>query len=233
MQLFYTTEIVRDELFLRDEELHHASKVLRLKEKDTIHATDGLGNLYTANILSITKKELVANISAKEFQSAEEYAHIAVAPTKNADRIEWFVEKAVEIGIKSIFLIDCKHGEKKKINEERLQKKVLSAMKQSMGVWLPKIQSLQPFGSFIKEIASHEVSKFIAYVDFENSVHLKDKLEKGKDNLVLIGPEGDFSREELDLAFAAGFQKVSLGRKRLRTETAALAACHIINLANE
>lgn len=233
MQLFYTTEIVQDELFLRDEELHHASKVLRLKERDTIHATDGMGNLYTANILSITKKELVANISAKEFQAAEEYAHIAVAPTKNADRIEWFVEKAVEIGIKSIFLIDCKHGEKKKINEERLQKKVLSAMKQSMGVWLPQIQSLQPFGSFIKEISNQEMGKFIAYVDFDNPVHLKDKLEKGKDSLVLIGPEGDFSREELDLAFAAGFQKISLGRKRLRTETAALAACHIIHLANE
>ena len=156
--------------------------------------------------------------------------HIAISPTKNADRIEWFVEKAVEFGIDEITLLECDHTERQHINIDRLEKVAISAMKQSLKAKLPSIHSLTSFRNLTHDAKALE--KYIAHVDSENPIQLKNLVARGSSYLVLIGPEGDFSREELTLAKSLGFKKISLGPSRLRTETAGLAACHILNLAN-
>ena len=156
--------------------------------------------------------------------------HIAISPTKNADRIEWFVEKAVELGIDEITLLECDHTERQHLKIDRLEKMAISAMKQSLKAKLPVIHPLTSFRNIVHTAGS--VEKYIAHVDNENPNQLKNLIAAGSSYLVLIGPEGDFSDEELTLAENQGFKKISLGPSRLRTETAGLAACHILNLAN-
>ncbi len=155
--------------------------------------------------------------------------HIAIAPTKNTDRIEWFVEKAVELGVDRISFILCSNSERKSLKSDRLERLAISAMKQSWQAWLPQLTPMLPFKDVL---ASAATQKFIAFVDIQNPIHLKAAARPGGEALVLIGPEGDFSQAELQNALDHGFQKVSLGSNRLRTETAGLAACHILNLIN-
>ena len=180
---------------------------------------------------------LIPNSASSQFRSRygkkikDIHIHVAIAPTKNIDRLEWFVEKSVELGVDHISLLQCDHSERNKLNQERLVKKAISAMKQSLKYTLPAIHALQPFSSFVRSAKAS--LKFIAYVDEDISTHLKDSAPKDCDYLVLIGPEGDFSKKEIDLATAQGFKPVSLGKSRLRTETAGLAALHILNLIND
>jgi len=156
--------------------------------------------------------------------------HIAISPTKNADRIEWFVEKAVELGIDEITLLECDRTERQHLKVDRLEKMAISAMKQSLKARLPLIHPLTGFRDIVQ--TPRYAEKYIAHVDNENQNQLKNLIAAGTSYLVLIGPEGDFSDEELTLAENQGFKKISLGPSRLRTETAGLAACHILNLAN-
>ena len=169
--------------------------------------------------------ELLENHPEHPFRT---FRHLVIAPTKNMDRMEWLVEKATEIGIDRISLIKCSNSERTVVKTDRLIKKAVSAMKQSLKATLPQIDELVSFKEFVKKESAHK--KFIAYVDFDNPVELQTLIHPGEANTVLIGPEGDFSPEELQLATDNGYQKVSLGTSRLRTETAGLAAVHLLNL---
>ncbi|MFM9840047.1 MAG: 16S rRNA (uracil(1498)-N(3))-methyltransferase [Cyclobacteriaceae bacterium] len=230
MNLFYQPHIADGILNLNAEESRHAIKVLRMVKGDALHLTDGKGFFYTAQITEADAKKCSFEIIDKKQSPKRDYQiHIAIAPTKNADRMEWFVEKATEIGIDKISFILCRNSERKTINLDRIEKIAISAMKQSGQAWLPKVSSIVPFN----EVLKHNVSqKFIAFVDEKNTNHLKSVAKSNGNYLVLVGPEGDFSQEELNLALENNFKKVSLGNNRLRTETAGLVACQVLNLIN-
>ncbi len=225
MQLFYTPDINGNHYVLPEVESKHAVRVLRLTEGDTIHLIDGKGGFYTAKLSEANAKRCSVEVISKvsEYNKRSNYLHIAVAPTKNIDRIEWFLEKATEIGIDEITPILCQHSERKVIKPERLEKIIVSAMKQSLKAYLPKLNPLTPISNILKTEVSG--GKFIAHCYEQDKKQLKEELQQSS-NLILIGPEGDFSEEELELALERSFVPVSLGNSRLRTETAALAACH-------
>lgn len=197
---------------------------------DVLQLTDGKGTLAVAKIKSISKNDCFCElVESKIIPSRNYFIHLAIAPTKNSDRMEWMLEKCVELGLDKISLITTQYSERKKVNMERLHKIAVAAMKQSQQAWLPLIEDNLPF----KKILNCEAEqKFMAHVDINNPHHLKNLATAQKKYLILIGPEGDFSGEEVEAALHAGFQKVSLGNNRLRTETAGLASCHILNLIN-
>lgn len=230
MNLFYLPKISEGINHLDQEESHHVVKVLRKLVGDELTITDGKGMLYQVTINTADPKKCLFDIVTKKEQpKRNHYTHIAIAPTKNADRIEWFVEKAVEIGIDEISFMLCQTSERKTINLDRVEKIAISAMKQSQQAWLPKLNPMLPFKDLLQNSSSQ---KFIGFVDSSNPTHLKNAAKPKNSYLVLIGPEGDFSNEELTSAIENGFEKISLGANRLRTETAGLVACHIFHLLN-
>ena len=233
MQLFYIPEVSGKIITLDPTESKHAVKVLRLSKGDSVQIVDGKGGFYEAEILEDNPKscQLTVLRSEKEFGKKNFKLHVAIAPTKNIDRFEWFLEKATEIGIDEITPILSEHSERKVIKAERLKKILVAAMKQSVKAYLPVLHELRTF----KELISNSVfeKKFIAHCNEGEKEHLKNKIKKNEDILIFIGPEGDFSPEEVELAKANGFQEISLGNSRLRTETAGVVACHIVNLVNE
>lgn len=230
LNIFYQPLIPDGVLQLDEEESRHCIKVLRKRKGDEIRIIDGRGNFYDAVIASDTTP-CKFEIKQKYPEPSRLYkVTVAISPTKNSDRIEWFVEKAVELGIDAIILMECKNTERSHIKTDRLKKVAVSAMKQSIKAWLPDISGLSSFKDVIN--SSKGSDGFIAFVDPSNPAHLKDAVKPNTDCIVLIGPEGDFTSEELSFALSNGFRKVSLGKSRLRTETAGLAACHIINLVN-
>lgn len=235
MQLYFIAPIavpVPCQINLDSEESFHCIKVLRMKVGETIHLTDGIGNLYEGQILAQDTKSCPVMLTSvkPDFGKRPFRLHLAVAPTKNMARFEWFLEKATEIGIDEITPLICEHSERVQIRIDRLQKIILSAAKQSLKTYLPVLHEAIKFDDFIK--LDHHASRFVAYVEEHQPINLKVAYQQG-DCTVLIGPEGDFSRKEMDLATKSGFNPVSLGPSRLRTETAAIVACHTINIANE
>jgi 16S rRNA (uracil1498-N3)-methyltransferase len=232
MNLFYQPGIQDGVLYLDGDESRHCVKVLRHKAGDSISITDGHGFFYHAVITKADADQCFFDIRHRtEAQPRNYFIHIAISPTKNSDRIEWFVEKATELGVDKITLIDCKNTERGFVKTDRLKKVAVSAMKQSIKAVLPVIedQLLQ-----FTEVAENcqEQEKCIAFVDPGNPLHLKDAVAQRSSYCLLIGPEGDFSREELKTATDLGFTKVSLGPSRLRTETAGVVGCHVLNLVN-
>jgi 16S rRNA (uracil1498-N3)-methyltransferase len=197
-----------------------------------MHFTDGIGNLYEGQLLTQEAKGCGVMLLTVETEYGKRpfNLHLAVAPTKNTARFEWFLEKATEIGIDEITPLICTHSERVQIKTDRLQKIVLSAAKQSIKAYLPIVNEPMKFTDFIK--LGHPEARFVAYVEEKQPIHLKAAYHHG-DCTILIGPEGDFSKAEMDLAISNRFKPVSLGPARLRTETAAIVACHIINLLNE
>jgi 16S rRNA (uracil1498-N3)-methyltransferase len=232
LQLYYTYKIESGFAFLDEEEYIHVVKTLRKKLGDKLQLMDGKGTFYEAEICEIGKKELKLRIlnRREELLSWDFDIHLAVAPTKNIDRTEWMLEKCVEIGINSFTPILCRHSERKQIRTDRLEKIVLSAAKQSQKSVLPKINDLTGFDKFVRESKADQ--KFIAHCHTSDLVELKNVFTQnaGSSVLVLIGPEGDFSPEEVSLALSNGFTAVNLGKSRLRTETAGLVACHTVQL---
>lgn len=229
MQLFYQPELARGADYLTEEESRHAVKVLRLAQGAVLDLTDGQGHFYKAKITEAHQKKCRLEITSQSTVPAHPvYRHLAIAPTKNIDRLEWFVEKAVEFGVDRISPIICDHSERRVVKTDRLKKKAISAMKQSLKAWCPQIDEPQPFNQFIAKTEGG--NRFMAYVDEQNPVMLKDEIKSTGSHLVLIGPEGDFSDREVDMAQASGYKKVSLGTSRLRTETAGIAAVHLLNL---
>ncbi len=231
MRLFYQPNINKGDLFLDSEESRHCIKVLRMNKGDTITVIDGSGSSFDCQITAANPRKCLLSIEKENKpNSAKINIHIAIAPTKNIDRMEWFVEKCVELGISTISFISTDQSERKVIKPERLERKAISAMKQSRNFAMPDISEIQPFHQFVTSIDSTQ--KYIAYVDETNNDHLFDLVVKGEDCLILIGPEGDFTKSEIDLALSSGFKPASLGESRLRTETAGISACQIINLRN-
>jgi 16S rRNA (uracil1498-N3)-methyltransferase len=203
-----------------------------MQKGDKIHLTDGYGNLYEGELLAQDAKNcpvMLLNVTT-EVGKRSFRLHLAVAPTKNIARFEWFLEKATEIGIDEITPLICEHSERVQVRTDRLQKIILSAAKQSLKTYLPVLHEPVKFNDFVK--MNHTPARFVAYVEEQQPLHLKTAYREG-DCTVLIGPEGDFSRSEMDAAIQNGFSSVSLGPSRLRTETAAIVACHIINIVNE
>jgi 16S rRNA (uracil1498-N3)-methyltransferase len=230
MLLFYQSNIEKTPI-LSEEDSRHCVKVLRKNIKDKIHVVDGFGGLFECEITKAHEKKCEVRIlsTKREFEKRTHYLHIAIAPTKNADRIEYFVEKCVEIGVDEITLIQTKHSERKNQKTERLEKIAISAMKQSLKAYLPKVNELRDFDKFI-ENANFE-GKFIAHLS-DDAKPLKDVAAFSNEVLILIGPEGDFAQDEILLAQKFGFQLVTLGNSRLRTETAGVVACAIVNAFN-
>ncbi|WP_186756707.1 16S rRNA (uracil(1498)-N(3))-methyltransferase [Echinicola salinicaeni] len=233
MQLFFQKDIQDGPIILAPEESKHLAKVLRKSVGDEVHLTDGLGNLFTCKITAISPKKTSLSIIEKEETPADHFhIHLAIAPTKNNDRIEWMLEKITEIGFHELSLLKTDHSERSFLKPERLEKKMISACKQSLKTRLPIINPLRTYAEFIKSTQGLDNQKFIAYVDKKNQDHLFNLAESKQSYLVLIGPEGDFSEEEIKMAFDNGFQACSLGHSRLRTETAGLAAVHSLSLKN-
>jgi 16S rRNA (uracil1498-N3)-methyltransferase len=229
--LFYQPEISNGSLFLDRDESKHCARVLRKRPGEVIQVTDGKGTCYAVFLTDVDQHKCSFTIQSKKIQERANYSiHLGISPTKNADRMEWMVEKCVEVGIDTITFLQCNNTERKAFKTDRVERIALSAMKQSQRWYAPVISPLIPFTEFIHQQDSEE--KYIAYVDLTNPNHLFNMARPGQHYVILIGPEGDFTEEELSLAESTGFKKVSLGKNRLRTETAGLTACQILNLVN-
>ncbi len=234
MQLFYNPDITENttEFSFNKEESKHIVKVLRKSVDQTLQITNGNGWLFTAQITAADIKKCVVQIMDKKLQAKKNYSlHLAVAPTKMNDRYEWFLEKATEIGIDSITPIICDHSERKIIKPERFEKIIQSATKQSLSYYLPKLNPAIAFKDFIKQDFSGKL--FIAHCEETDRKSLKNELKPKQDITILIGPEGDFSVKEIEQALQSHFIPVTLGETRLRTETAAIVACHSVAYTNE
>lgn len=233
MQLFYNSTLDNSisQFSFSPEESKHIVKVLRKKEGDTLSITNGTGHIYEAKIIvADLKKCKVELISHKKIHSHKHSLHLAVAPTKMNDRFEWFLEKATEIGVTEITPIICERSERKVIKLERMQKVLQSAIKQSLQAYLPKLNQAIHYSEFL--LTEKPGLLFIAHCAKGEKMELKRRVAPDKDITVLIGPEGDFTRNEIDLAYKNGFLPVSLGKNRLRTETAAIVACATVSMIN-
>ena len=234
MQLFYNSTINETtESFTFDrEESKHIIKVLRKKDGDILFVTNGLGYLFKTEItLASDSKCTVQMVSFEKSTPSNFKLHLAVAPTKMNDRYEWFLEKATEIGIQEITPIICDRSERKVINTDRFEKIILSAMKQSNELYLPKLNPAISFKEFIKQ--QNEGLQLIAHCEETDKKTLKSVVQPNTNITVLIGPEGDFSEKEIALALEQKYIPISLGNTRLRTETAAVVACHSVVFVNE
>jgi 16S rRNA (uracil1498-N3)-methyltransferase len=234
MQLFYNPSIdeTTQSFSFDKEESKHIIKVLRKKDTDILFVTNGLGLLSKTEItLASDNKCTVKILSFEKAIPSKFKLHLAVAPTKMNDRYEWFLEKATEIGIHEITPIICDRSERKVVNTERFEKILLTAMKQSNVLFLPKLNKAIPFKEFIK--LKNEGLQLIAHCEETDKKSLKSVLKPDENVTILIGPEGDFSEKEIELAMANKYIPVSLGNTRLRTETAAIVACHSVVFANE
>ena len=234
MHVFYTPDITDSPVYvLSEEESRHCSKVLRLSTGDQVYLVDGRGGLYEAEISAESKRNVTLSIIkvTRNHQQRNYHIHIAIAPTKNIDRIEWFLEKATEMGIDEITPIIAERSERRIIKEERLEKVITSAVKQSLQAYHPKLNPAISFTQFLKQ--ENDSQKMIAHcIDDQKRVFMKEVVQLNGRYLILIGPEGDFSPQEIQMALDAGFTPITLGNTRLRTETAGLAACFELNYIN-
>ena len=218
---------------LPEDEAKHAVRVLRLAEGDVINLMDGRGTFCEAVITAAGNHRCLYRITLREEQQPAwtGHLHLAMAPTKLNDRIEWFAEKATEIGFDELSFLRCRFSERRELKTERVDKIVVSATKQSHKAWKPVVNEMEDFKKFVQ--AERPGQKFICHCYEGEKKLLKEAIVPGEDALILVGPEGDFSEEEVAKAIEAGFQPVSLGKSRLRTETAALVAAHTLNLFNQ
>lgn len=230
--MFYCPDI-QNSTHLPESESHHAIRVLRLQAGDEIDIVDGVGGFYKAVITNPHPKhcEFELRDSVFEFGKRNYNLHIAIAPTKNIERFEWFVEKCTEIGIDEITPVICRFSERKIIKPKRIEKIIVSASKQSLKAYFPKLNPICNFDEFLNNNSSK--LNFIAHCHETEKTPLQDVYKKGADCVIMIGPEGDFSPDEVKKAAEKGYQAISLGSSRLRTETAGVIACHTVSLINE
>ena len=234
MQLFYAPDVILPLYTLNDEESKHCVRVLRLRQGDTLHLTDGRGSLHRCEIVEAHQHHCTVKIveTQSEYGRRPYSLTMAVAPTKNIDRYEWFLEKATEVGVDRIVPIECDHSERRTIKHEREERVITSAVKQSIKAYHPTLDEMTDVKKLIS--APFEGRKFIAHCDssFEKRDYLPSIIKKSENILILIGPEGDFSPEEIKFALENGFEAISLGNQRLRTETAAVAATVMVATIN-
>lgn len=234
MNIFYCPLAILNEYCTLDEtESRHIANVMRKRDGEELFVFDGKGNLFEARIQSIGKKEVTVHVERllQTDEADQPKLHIAIAPPKNIERLEWFVEKATEIGVAEITPLVCKHSERKELRIDRMEKILLGACKQSLKLSLPKLNNLVKLEDFVGQ-KKNKAQKFIAYCD-EKAVHLKNAYTGNADAIILIGPEGDFTKEEILKAEQNEFKTVSLGKSRLRLETAGIFAATVFNLLNE
>tara|TARA_Y100000590_G_C15596676_1_gene968330 strand:- start:525 stop:1241 length:717 start_codon:yes stop_codon:yes gene_type:complete len=236
MEFFYSENIKNDIITLDNFESRHCIKVLRKSNGDTINIVDGKGTLYTGLIKNDNPKNCKVKISnsVKEYDKKDFYIHIAISPIKNNNRIEWFIEKVVEIGIDEISFINCERTLRHTLKMDRIMKTAISAMKQTLKATLPKINNITNFEEFIE--SNKDSNKFICHLEEGHKsqlFHFENKLNDTKDSCILIGPEGDFSIDEINKVKNFNFNSISLGNSRLRTETAGIVACHLLNIIHK
>ena len=228
MELFFEPEIEKT-FTLNEQESRHCISVLRHKKGEHITVADGKGSFFECSITVPHPKHCEVEIINKTTHDKRDFnLHIAIAPTKNIDRTEWFIEKATEIGIEKISLLKCEHSERRKVRIDRLEKITVSASKQSVKAYKPQLNDLTDFTKFIKD----NPGGYIAHCNTSPLPHLGKVYIPGSDAVILIGPEGDFSQKEVEMALQNGYREISLGSSRLRTETAGIVACTMINLLN-
>lgn len=233
MNIFFTYDIAGDSYQLPEEESKHIIRVLRFRKGDFVFLTNGNGDFFKAEITVENPKACLVKVveTTHAFGKRNYRLHVAMAPTKNIERFEWFLEKATEIGVDEITPLICTHSERKELKIERLNKVLVSAMKQSVKAYLPKLNAAVSFSSFISSQAIQQ--KFICSTEADKNNLLKNSCVKETDALVLIGPEGDFSKEEIGLAVKNNFKVVSLGESRLRTETAGIVVASVVSTLNQ
>ncbi len=233
MHVFFAAHIREDIATLDGEESHHCIKVLRLVEGSEVVVTDGKGAWCKATIALPNPKGVILKIcgTPKPLNPRPFHLHLAVAPTKQMDRFEWMLEKCTECGVDEITPVFCDHSERRVLKPQRLEKIIASAMKQSLRAYLPKLNQAMPLTAFLHQTTSSRA--FIAHCEDGHKTHLNDALKPGHNALIIIGPEGDFSPEEISLSMRKGYQPINLGDHRLRTETAALTACIQANTLNK
>lgn len=234
MQLFYTTAVENGHIQLTEEEARHVA-VLRKKVGDKLQVLDGKGNIFNTELFKVGKHECqLVILSVRQMPASRVEVSIGIAPTKNIDRFEWFLEKATEIGVNQIYPLLCKHSERDSIRLDRLSKILVSAMKQSKHYFLPNLHEMMSLEQYLNQMQPTETTqRFIAHCEDTPKATLAKNYEKGKNVIILIGPEGDFNTSEIQDATNAGYEPVSLGNYRLRTETAGIVACHTIQLLND
>lgn len=233
MNIFFVEDLSSGSFVMNKEESRHCIKVLRLKKGDQVLVMNGKGSIYQAVIQNPDSNACQATILMESHRQNERLYHltIAIAPTKNMDRFEWFLEKSTEIGIDRIVPIICQHSERKDLKTDRLQKILISAIKQSGQLFLPELTQPMPLKDLLR--LPFDGDRFIAHCDSGEKQIFKNSITAGKNILVLIGPEGDFDSVEIKLAQDQGFKAISLGESRLRTETAGIVACHTVCLVNQ
>jgi 16S rRNA (uracil1498-N3)-methyltransferase len=233
MQLFYITNISGDICVLNEEESQHCTRVLRLTNGDAVHLIDGKGGLHTAHIVNAHPKHCEVKITETQqgFGKRDYFLHIGIAPTKNIDRYEWFLEKATEIGTDCITPLLCEHSERKTVKHEHSQKIIVAAAKQSLSAYIADLQELTAFADFVQQ--PFDGVKCIAHCYDVPKIAFCKAIANARRILVIIGAEGDFSPAEIALAKQTGFVEVTLGNRRLRTETAGIVACHTAAVMNE
>jgi 16S rRNA (uracil1498-N3)-methyltransferase len=235
MNLFYAPDIdSSNEIQLNESESRHCTMVLRLGVGDQVTITDGKGTVYSGKIRSIQKRKVNVSVENIEIQNKHlpYQLHMAIAPTKQMDRMEWFVEKATEIGIHAITPLITFHSERKNIRTDRIEKIAISAMKQSLKTWKPEIHEPVRFEKFILD-QKNTSNLYIAHCHYHLENNLFQVIQRTENYIILIGPEGDFSENEVKVAIEQGYKEVSLGNSRLRTETAGIIACHSVALKNQ
>jgi 16S rRNA (uracil1498-N3)-methyltransferase len=231
MFVFYCTEIQGNTITLTGDDARHCAKVLRKRPGDSILLTDGCGTLAKASLTHVSPTDCVAEVLERNTIPPRRFSlHLAVAPTKNADRMEWLVEKAVELGVERITFIICDHSERRKIDLDRMHRIAIAALKQSQTAWLPELQMVD-FHDFVTQNQTIP-QRYVAWCDDLNTVQFADETWTEGEILLLIGPEGDFSTEEINTCKSLGYKEVKLGSRRLRTETAALFGCFTVALRN-
>jgi len=233
MHYFYSPDIAQPFVTLSNEESEHCVRVMRHREGDAVRVTDGCSHLAEAVIAEAHPKRCLLQILQQLTDNLLTHngLHLAVAPTKNADRMEWLLEKAIEIGICSLTFLQCDHSERTHLNLERLQRLAIAALKQSQTTWLPPLKMMK-FTDFIQQNTNTQADKFIAWCDEHNQRQLVDMPRLFPEMILLIGPEGDFSEEEIALARESGYTEVKLGNRRLRTETAGLYGCLVASITS-
>lgn len=226
MHYFYSPDIFQPFVALSNEESEHCVRVMRHREGDVVRVTDGRGHLAEAVVADAHPKRCLLEIRQEIVDNMliHNGLHLAIAPTKNADRMEWLLEKAIEIGVCSLTFLQCDHSERTRLNLDRLQRLAIAALKQSQTRWLPELCMVK-FRDFILQTNEKQADKFIAWCDENNQRQLVNAPRHYSEMILLIGPEGDFSPEEIDLARKSGYLEVKLGDRRLRTETAGLYGC--------
>lgn len=236
MYIFYAPEINNNKLFtLPEEESKHCIQVLRMKKGDEIQIIDGAGNLYSGNISVPDPHRCLIAVSkvTPEYHSKSYRLHVAIAPTRSSERFEWFLEKATEIGIDEITPLICSRSERKNLRHDRMEKIIIAAMKQSVIARKPVLNALKKLDAFMKDLKDRKSYRFIAHCNEGIRENIRSLYNPGHNIICLIGPEGDFTYEEVESAVQNGFHPVTLGINRLRTETAGVVVCEVFSVLNE